>query len=115
MVIATALLTVAMVPMLKALTASQVNTRLIEQQSKSIIFAQSKFEQLRAKSIHNFGDSLDENSTNLGGDYLCNVNDDENSTLKKVSVSVGYDNNGNGLLNNQEVNITLHSYIARRD
>lgn len=113
-VIATGLLAVAMVPMLKALTSSHVNNRVIEQKSKSIILAESKMEQIRAESIYNFEDSFDENSSELEENYLCKVSDNGNSDLKKITVSVGYDENENGVLQNKEINITLSTYIARR-
>jgi Tfp pilus assembly protein PilV len=113
-VIATGLLAVAMVPMLKALTSSHVNNRVIEQKSKSVILAQSKLEQIRAESIYNFEDSFDENSSKLEENYLCKVSDKTNSNLKKISVSVGYDENENGILQNKEIDITLNTYIARR-
>jgi hypothetical protein len=42
------------------------------------------------------------------------VSDKTNSNLKKISVSVGYDENENGILQNKEIDITLNTYIARR-
>jgi hypothetical protein len=34
--------------------------------------------------------------------------------LKQITVSVGYDGNGNGTLSSDEVEITLATYVARR-
>lgn len=113
-VIATALLAAAMIPVLKALTASHLNNRIIEQRSRSVILARSRLEQIRAESIHNFEDSFDENSGELEENYLCKVSDTGKSNLKKITVSVGYDDNENGVLQNKEVDITLSTYIARR-
>jgi hypothetical protein len=48
--------------------------------------------------------------------YLCNVTDSAtaNPDLKKITVEVGYDGNGNGTLSSGEVEVTLATYIARR-
>ncbi len=35
-------------------------------------------------------------------------------SLRKIIVSIGYDNNGNGTLLSDEVEVTLATYIARR-
>jgi len=112
-VIATALLGAAIVPMLKALTTSHLNDKIIERKSRSIMLAQSRLEQIRAESIYNFEDSFDD-ITEPEENYICNVSDDGDSNLKQITVSVGYDDNDNGILEDEEINITLNTYIARR-
>jgi Tfp pilus assembly protein PilV len=118
-IIASALLFVAIVPILKALTSAQLTTRTIEYRSRSLILAQAKLEEVKAKSIYDYtndGDSFNESNTDLGSSYLCNVIDVDVTVdlLKQISVSVGCDQNGNGSLSGDEIEVTLTTYLARR-
>lgn len=114
-VVASALLIVAMVPILKALTSAHVSTRKIERKSRSLILAQAKLDDIRARSIYHYSDSFTESDTSLDGSYLCNVDDSAvNGNLRKITVSVGFDNDGNSQLADGEIEITLASYCANR-
>ncbi|NQV31511.1 MAG: hypothetical protein HQ515_02400 [Phycisphaeraceae bacterium] len=64
--------------------------------------------------MYDFSSNYDETATSLGGSYLCNVSDNENATLKTVSVSVGFDLDANGSLTADEVLVTLTTLIAKR-
>jgi len=114
-IVASALLIVAVVPILKALTSAQVTTRIIEQKTRSLILAQAKLDDIKARSIYNYAGSFVEDNTALDGGYLCQVVDSAKGTdLRQIVVSVGYDLNGNGSLQSEEVHVTLSTLLARR-
>jgi len=114
-VVASALLMIAIVPILKSLTTAHVSTSRIDQKTKSLVLAQGKLEQIRARSIYHYSDDFAETSSVLEGSYLCNVTDTSAGTnLRTITVSVGFDGNGNGSLESGEIEITLSTYIARR-
>lgn len=61
------------------------------------------------------GPPFNENNTSLGGDYLCTVLDvAQSGVLKEITVKVGCDSSGNGILDADEVEIELVTYVARR-
>ncbi len=114
---ASALLIVAMVPILRSLTKANMMSTDIERKTQSLVLAQSKLDDIRARSIYNFGSSGSFTAGNviLSGSYLCNVVDSTVSTdLKQITVSVGYDGNGSGTLSSDEVEVTLTTYLANR-
>jgi hypothetical protein len=114
---ASVLLIVAMVPILKSLTKAHMFSSEIERKTQGLVLAQGKLDELKARSIYNFGSSgsFTANNVALGGSYLCNVADTTAGTdLKQITVSVGYDGNGNGVLSSDEVEVTLATLIARR-
>ena len=112
---ASSLLLVAVVPILRALTAAQVTGRIVERKTQSLALAQAKISDVQARVSYDFSSGYDETGTSLGGSYLCNVSDNEGTTLKTVSVSVGYDLDANGSLAADEVLVTLTTLIAKRD
>ena len=113
-IVASALLAVAIVPILKALAIAQVTGRIVERKTHSLMLAQGKLDEIRAQSVYHYGDSLAESSTSLSGAYLCTVSDDQDPDLRTVSVSVGYDANGDTSLGSDEILVTLMSYVAKR-
>ncbi len=114
-VVASSLLLVAVVPILKALTAGQVTSRIVTQKTESLVLAQAKLSDIQARAMYDFSSDYDEIGTSLGGSYLCDVSDNENTTVKTMSVSVGYDRDANGTLIADEILVTLTTLIARRD
>ena len=113
--VASALLIIAIVPILKALTAIHANTVAIERKTKSLTLAKMKISQLQAKSIYHFDENFDQSNLPLDGLYLCNIASQQvNSNLKALTVSVGMDSNKNGILSSSETEISLHTQIARR-
>jgi prepilin-type N-terminal cleavage/methylation domain-containing protein len=116
-VIASALLAVAIVPILKALTAAHVNTVIIERRTRSLMLAEAKLDEIKARSIYNYGwpGSFTESNSSLDGPYLCSVWDmPQGYDLRRITVSVGYDVNGNNNLSTDEVEVTLVTLVARR-
>ena len=116
-VVASGLLIVAIVPILKALTSAHLSTVIIERRTRSLTLAQAKLDEIKARSIYNYtngGASFAENNTSLDGSYLCNVTDDSADPLKTITVSVGYDLNGDSTLATDEIEVTLTTLLARR-
>ena len=112
---ASALLLIVMVPILKALTSAQVSAAIIEQKTRSLMLAQAKLEDLKARSIYSYNSSFAESNTSLDGAYLCTVTDSgPASDLRQITVEVGYDLDGSGTLDAQEVDVTLSTLVARR-
>ena len=114
---ASVLLIVAMVPILRSLTKANMLSSEVERKTQALVLAQGKLDAIRASSVYSFGSSGSFTASNvvLSSSYLCNVTDTAASTdLKQITVSVGYDDNGNGALSSDEVEVTLATYVARR-
>ncbi|MFB0524566.1 MAG: hypothetical protein ACETVZ_03435 [Phycisphaerae bacterium] len=114
-IVASTLLILAIVPILKALTTAHVSTTIIERRTHSLILAQAKLDEIKARSIYNYGSTFTETNSSLDGSYLGNVEDSSvSSNLRKITVTVGYDLNGNSNLADDEIEVTLATYIAKR-
>lgn len=114
-VMASALLLIVMVPILKALTSAQVCSAIIERKTRSLMLAQAKLDDIKARSIYSYGSSFTEANTPVDGSYLCTVSDSgAASDLRQITVEVGYDLDGSNTLNAQEVDVTLATLVARR-
>ena len=118
-VVATGLLIIAIVPILQALTIGHASTTSIEYKTRSLTLAQAKLDDIKARSIYNYTNSgnpigFEESGTSLDSSYLCNVTDDLGDPLKTITVSVGYDRNGNSTLSSDEIEVTLSTLLARR-
>ncbi len=115
-IVASSLLILAMVPILRALTQAHLGSMLIERKTRCLTLAQTKLDDVKAESIYNWvGPPFTEMNTSLGEGYLCTVLDTGVSgNLKNISVKVGYDHSGNGQLGADEVEIELVTYVARR-
>ena len=114
-VMASALLIIAIVPILKALTAAQVTGNIIERRTRSLTLAQAKLDEIKARSVYNYSDNFNENDLSLDGSYLCDVQDASSGTnLRTITVSVGFDLDGNNNLTTSETEVTLSTLIAKR-
>lgn len=116
-VMASVLLIIAMIPILKSLTVAHADSARIEHKSRSLLLAQAKLDEIKARSIYDYtnsGSSFAESDTVLDGSYLCDVTDDSGDPLKTITVSVGFDSDGNSALSSDEVDITLVTLLARR-
>ena len=114
-IVASTLLIIAVVPILKALTTAHLNTGIIEHKTRSLTLAQTKLDDIKARSIYHYADDFEENNSSLDGLYLCNVDDVSTSTnLRTITVSVGYDLNGDNVLVSDEILVTLKTLLARR-
>ncbi len=118
-VVASVLLVIALVPMLQALTTAHLNTAIIERKTRSLTLAQAKLDEIKAYSIYHYTNDgapnqFAQDDLSLGGSYLCNIADDSNDALKTITVSVGYDHNGDSTLAAGEIEVTLTTLLARR-
>lgn len=111
---ASSLLLIAIVPILKALSAATFTHTRLERKTQSLALARGKLDEIRARCVHHYGDSYSQSSVSLGDSYLCNVSDDRDASLRLVTVAVGFDANADGVLATEEVEVTLATYIARR-
>ena len=114
-VVASAILLIAMVPILKALTYANMNTVSIENKTTSLVLAQYKLDEVKARAIYNYTSSFAESNTALDGQYLCNVDDTAvNADLRTITVSVGFDHDTDTNLDSDEIEVTLATLVAKR-
>lgn len=113
--VASLLLTSAMVPILRALTGAHTLDVKIERRTHSLTLAEAKLEDIKARSIYSYADNFSDTSSSLDGPYLCRVLDNAlGADTRSVAVFVGYDNNSNSSLEDDEVQVCLKTLIARR-
>jgi len=113
--VASGLLAIAMVPILRGLTSAHFAAAVIEHRTKSLTFAKTELDEIKARMIYSYSGSYEKTNDALGGSYLCTVDVDTiNSDIKDVSVEVGYDTAGNGILVSSEVLVNLNTLIANR-
>jgi Tfp pilus assembly protein PilV len=114
-VIASTLLVIAIIPILRALTMAHVSSGIIEKRTHSLILAQAKLDEVKARSVYHYSSTFVETNSSIEGSYLCNVADTSvSANLRKITVSVGEDLNGDSTLDTDEVEITLSTLIAKR-
>ena len=114
-IVASALLIVGIVPILKGLTAANLQTSVVDRKTTSLVLARNKLNEIQANSVYNWGNSFTENNNVVYGKYLCNVADSSVSEiLRDVSVSVGFDLDDDNKLDSEEVEIDLKTLLARR-
>ncbi len=114
-IVASSLMLLAMVPILRALTQAHLGSVIIERRSRCLTLAQMKLDEVKAGSIYNWDDDFDEENTSLDGAFLCNVTfANEATDLKRLTVSVGYDLDSDSTLDADEIEITLITLVARR-
>jgi hypothetical protein len=97
------------------LTTAYATSAEIEQKSISLMYAQSKLDEIRIRSVYNYAGTFAATNASLGNSYLCNVADASAGTdLRTITVSVGYDFSGDGILSNGEIQVILSTLVARR-
>jgi len=112
---ASALLVIAMVPILRSMTTAHLNTIFIERKTRSLALAQTRLDEIKARSVYYYTDSFDESDLSLDGLYFCDVADTPaGPNLRKITVSVGYDLDEDDKLKTDEILVTLCTLIARR-
>lgn len=114
-VVASGLLLIAIVPILKALTSDQVSATIIERKTRCLMLAQARLDDIKARSIYSYNGSFSEVNTSVDGSYLCTVTDSGfASDLRQITVEVGYDLDGSSTLGAQEVDVALSTLLAKR-
>ena len=115
-VVASSLLAIAMIPMLKGLTASQMTSTAVERKTQSLILAQGKMEEIRALCVSDYSLSFAESDLSMGGSFYCDVSDIPiGSDLRNITVSVGFDDDGDGKYDAGEADAVLTTKMARRE
>ncbi|MBE0537653.1 MAG: hypothetical protein IH624_18460 [Phycisphaerae bacterium] len=114
-VVASALLITAIVPILKALTTVHFHAALIERKTRCLNIAHARLEEIKARSVYNYATNFAEANTSADGPYLRTVSDTAISpNLRRISVTAGFDADGNGALNAGETLVTLQTLVAKR-
>jgi len=112
--LASVLLIVAMVPVLRSLTKANMFSAEIEKKTQALVFAEGKLDEIKARSIYHYSTSFTQTNLSLGNSYLCNITDNGADPLRTITVSVGRDDNANSVLSSDEIEVTLATCIARR-
>jgi hypothetical protein len=114
-VVASGLLVVAMIPILRGLTAAHFGARIIEKKTTSLSLAQTKLDDIKVRSVYDYDGTITEINTDMGNSYLYSVTVSAiAANLKKVTLNVGHDDNGNSVLAADEIAVTLETLIAKR-
>ncbi len=111
--IATLILSLAMVPILQAMSRVHLFSSRMEKTCRSVILAGNQMEELRARAASDFVSSWSVSDQVLAEGYLGRIEADTDPLLRTVSVFVGYDENRNGSLESSEILATLRTKIAK--
>jgi hypothetical protein len=115
LILASALLVVAMVPILNAAARASTTAQTIDWRTRATFLAQQQMESILAQASENFGQDFTRDWLDLGDGYRAKVQQSPLALLKKmIIVRVGRDGNGNGQLEDTEVLATLATIVADR-
>ena len=121
-IVASSLLIMAMVPILKGLTSVHLTASLVEQRTKSLDYAQTILEDIKARSVYDFTGNYNKVNKEVE-DVIDGVDESYLYTskavpmspdLRRMTVVTGYDKDDNGALQAVEVLVTLDTLIAKR-
>ncbi len=88
----------------------------IERKTRSSLLAEAEMEKIKNTLSKSFDTAFTAWSGDLGDSYLISRRStDVSATLKRISVTVGYDDNKNGSLGTDEVMIELVTQYAKRN
>jgi len=110
--VASALLGAALVPIFDMVTRGLVLGRDVERRSKATFLAEREMEDALAKAARNFSLNLTKTNQPLGDGYLVTVTQTVGSRRKTLHVEVGHDANGNGALSAGEVLVALSTLVG---
>ena len=112
-VLASALLVAAAVPILNAATRAVTLAQEIDWRTRAAFLAQREMENVLAVAAENYGQDFTRNSADLGDRYRVTVQQSVLTVLKKrISVRVGRDKNGNAILDDSEVLATMGTIVV---
>jgi Tfp pilus assembly protein PilV len=112
--VATLILSLAMVPILQAMTNTHRYSQMLEKKTQCLILAQNAIEELRARAIEDFASSWSVSSQSAGGGYLVSIAAGSESDIRTVSVTAGFDENQNLSLDSGEILVCLRTLIANQ-
>lgn len=112
--IASALLAVALVPIFQVLTRGMTLARDVQLRTTAAFLAEKEMETALATAAEDFGVNLTKPSKDLGDGYLVTIDGgQEAEALRKTfSVQVGWDTDGDGTLDGDEVLVTFVTRAA---
>jgi len=110
--IASALLAVALVPIFQVLTRGMTLARDVQLRTTAAFLAEKEMETALATAAEDFGVDLTKPSKDLGNGYLVTVNGVDENLRKTFSVQVGWDTDGDGTLDGDEVLVTFVTRAA---
>ena len=114
-VVASSLLIMAMVPILKGLTSVHLTASLVEQRTKSLNHAQTVLDDIKARLVYDYNGNHNQNDEDLGDSYLYTLRAvAQGPNLRKITVTTGYDKDRDSNLQTSEVLVTLETLIAKR-
>jgi hypothetical protein len=114
-IVSSVLLLLILVPVLRVLAVGQLEAGIIRQKSLSLVLARARLDEIRSRALYDFSVDFTSNSEAAGIGYLCTVGDlPHGDNLRKISVQVGFDVDGDGNLDDGEKQVTLESLLARR-
>lgn len=112
-VVATVLLSIALVPILKGLSGSHMIAGSLEDKTKCAIFAQARLDEIKARSIYYYDDSYGQTLTPWQDGLSYIVTDTAmGSDLRKITMTVGYDSGGG--ISGSDIVIEFSTLLARR-
>ena len=114
LVLASALLTAAAIPIINTSMRAVNIAQDIERRTQATFLAQREMENAMALAAENFDLNLTKNSASLGSGYLATVQQTTVGLKKTVTVKVGYDKTGDGILSGSEVLVSFATSIADR-
>ncbi len=83
-VVASTLLILAIVPILKALTGSYLASTLIERKTSSLFLSHAKLDEIKARSIYDYASSFDETEVKTIVEIACVVGGYEGLTMLRA-------------------------------
>jgi len=114
-VLASALLVAAAVPILNAATRAVTLAQEIDWRTRAAFLAQREMENVLAVAAENYSQDFARSSADLGDGYRVTVQQSLLTILKKtITIRVGRDKNGNAVLDDGEVLATLGTIVANR-
>lgn len=110
--IASALLAVALVPIFQVLTRGMTLARDVQLRTTAAFLAEKEMETALATAAEDFSVDLTKSSKDLGDGYLVTIDGGQEALRKTFSVQVGWDTDGDGTLDGDEVLVTFVTRAA---
>jgi hypothetical protein len=112
-VLASVLLVAAAVPILNAATRAVTLAQDIDWRTRATFLAQREMENVLAVAAENYSQDFTRNSADLGDGYRVTVQQSLLPVIRKtILVKVGRDKNGNAILDDNEVLVTLGTVVV---
>ncbi len=110
------LMALALAPVMHALARIQATGTKAQRVTQALFLAESTIEDVRAELLESFDTDFSVSSAALSDGFLCTVlQTDESSLLKIIEVEVGYDDDGDGVLDSGEIVAVLNTKVADKE